>query len=340
MAVSTNKAAVVAFGIPDDALHVFSFWDFVGGRYSVWSTVGLSIAIAYGHSVFLDFLQGGALIDSHFYGTINMQNNIPVVMGLLGIWYNNFCGAETQAILPYEQLLKEFPAYLQQLEMESNGKSAGRLSVASTHHSQGEYHKVGPCKAARQTGQIIWGQVGTNGQHAFYQLLHQGTKFVPIDFLGGRKSRTLPGVNLDYQRHHRTLIVNMIAQSEALLCGSLSVGDAGSKNSSVDEGNNSCLSRPSPDNRNSTIDNGYNNFKGNKPSSVLLYDSLNAKTLGALVALYEHKVFVMGHLMNIHSFDQWGVELGKKLARMIENGGSTSHDASTLALLNQLSVPS
>jgi glucose-6-phosphate isomerase len=371
VAVSTNKTAVVQFGIPDDGRHIFTFWDFVGGRYSVWSSVGLVISLVYGHAAFLRLLEGAALMDVHFYGEKDWRNNMPVVMALLGIWYNNFCGAQTQAILPYEASLKELPSYLQQLDMESNGKCVTRLADGRSRPSGGNPKACAPSaprppeRARWQTGPIVWGQVGTNGQHAFYQLMHQGTKLIPIDFMGGITSRLMAKRDMnaawsggvDVEKHHRVLLANMMAQSEALMAGTRACNDM---DCASHGGTGSALFDGEAGSRRGQVP-MYRQFEGNRPSSVILYECLDERTLGALLSLYEHKVFVMGHIWNIHSFDQWGVELGKRLTgnilREIADGSSrgtgqnaeirpdqvagtatraASHDASTLALLRKL----
>jgi glucose-6-phosphate isomerase len=284
VAVSTNVDEVRGFGI--DPENMFVFWDWVGGRYSLWSSIGLPIAIAAGYDRFEQLLEGGYRMDEHFR-TAPLERNLPVTLALLGIWYTDFLGAATHAILPYDQYLQRLPAYLQQLDMESNGKRVTR-----------DGDEVGV-----PTGPIVWGEPGTNGQHAFYQLLHQGPRLVPCDFLvAAEPHHGLPG-------HHETLLANCFAQSEALAFG-----------------------RPQ-------ADTPHRVFPGNRPSTTFVYRQLDPKVLGMLIALYEHKVFVMGTIWNINSFDQWGVELGKQLAKRIrpeiDGGGAvTSHDASTNGLIN------
>jgi glucose-6-phosphate isomerase len=302
VALSTNQAGVTAFGI--DPSNMFEFWDWVGGRYSLWSAVGLSIALAIGMDRFEEMLDGAHQVDRHFRDT-PFERNIPVVMGLLGIWYNNFFGAQSHAILPYDQYLSRFPAYFQQGDMESNGKSVTK----------------GGQPVDYSTGPVIWGEPGTNGQHAFYQLIHQGTKLVPCDFLAPAQSHNPIG------DHHAILVSNFFAQTEALMKGKtagevraelLAQGFSGEE-----------LERLVP----------AKTFAGNKPSNSFLLKKLTPRTLGALIALYEHKIFTQGVIWNINSFDQMGVELGKQLARTIlpELDGEDpvhSHDASTNGLIN------
>jgi glucose-6-phosphate isomerase len=285
VAVSTNAAEVARFGI--DTENMFPFWDWVGGRYSMWSAIGLSIMVAIGPERFRELLAGAHAMDAHFR-TAPFAHNLPVLLALIGIWYDDFLGAETYAVLPYSQYLARLPAYLQQLDMESNGK-----------HVDLDGRVVG-----YQTGPIVWGQPGTNGQHAFYQLLHQGTKLVPCDFLGFCQPLD------DVGEHHTLLAANLFAQTEALAFGSAS---------------------PDP----------HRSFDGNRPTNTLLADRLTPATLGALVALYEHKVFVQGSIWRINSFDQWGVELGKVLATRIvpelaaRPDGALGHDSSTNALITR-----
>lgn len=268
VAASTNHDAMNAFGIHPD--YRFGFWDWVGGRYSIWSAVGLSLAMVAGMDVFQRMLAGGRLMDQHFRQA-PMEENMPVVLAMLSIWYNNFYGAETQAILPYDNRLDRFPAYLQQLQMESNGKSV---------RMDGKVVKT-------DTGTIIWGEAGNNAQHSFYQLLHQGTRLVPIDFILPIKSS---GEN---QSQHDFAIVNCLAQAEALMDG---------------------FDGPDVE--------PYRRHKGNNPSNMILFDALRPETLGQLIALYEHKVFVEGVIWGIDSFDQWGVALGKSLASTLANASS------------------
>ncbi len=296
VAVSTNAAAVSAFGI--DTANMFGFWDWVGGRYSMDSAIGLSTMIAVGPEQFGEMLAGFHTMDEHFR-TAPFERNIPVIMGLLGVWYNNFFGAETVAVLPYEQYLKRFPAYLQQLTMESNGK-----------HVTLDGNEV-----AYQTGPIYWGEPGTNGQHSFYQLIHQGTKLIPCDFIAFAQTLNPLG------RHHDLLMANVFAQAEALAFGK-SAAEVG------EEGTPSWLAP-------------HRTFEGNRPSSTILLDRLTPNALGKLVALYEHIVFTQGVIWNIDSFDQWGVELGKVLAAKIvselevASGTSLQHDSSTNTLIGR-----
>jgi len=303
-AMSTNTAAVRAFGI--DPANMFEFWDWVGGRYSLWSAIGLSIAIYLGMDNFEALLAGAHRVDQHFR-TAPFEQNLPVIMGLLGIWYNNFFGAESHAILPYDQYLMYFPAYFQQGDMESNGKSVTR---------QGEPVTV-------STGPVIWGQPGTNGQHAFYQLLHQGTKLVPCDFLAAAQSHNPLG------EHHPILLSNYLAQTEALMRGKTSEE---ARAELLAEGHSGAQLE---------LLVAAKTFPGNRPTNSFLYPKLTPEVLGALIALYEHKIFTQGVIWNINSFDQMGVELGKQLAKRIlpeltREGEVTTHDASTNGLLNAL----
>ena len=285
VAVSTNAAEVRKFGIDPD--NMFPFWDWVGGRYSMWSAIGLSLMLAIGPDGFRAMLGGAHELDRHFR-TAPFDRNLPVLLALIGFWYDDFFGAETYAVLPYSQYLARLPAYLQQLDMESNGKSVD----------------VGGRAVDYQTGPIVWGAAGTNGQHAFYQLLHQGTKLVPADFIGFCQPLD------DVGDHHTLLAANLFAQTEALAFG-----------------------RTAPDPARS--------FEGNRPSNTILADRLTPATLGALVALYEHKIFVQGALWAINSFDQWGVELGKVLAMRIvpelaaAEEPPLAHDSSTNTLLRR-----
>ncbi len=299
-AVSTNIAKISEFGISSE--NVFPMWDWVGGRFSLWSAVGLSIALAIGPDNFEALLDGAHEMDEHFK-TADFQENIPVILALISIWYNNFYGAETEAIIPYTQYLSRFSAYLQQGIMESNGKSVDRNGKRVTH----------------QTGTIIWGEPGTNSQHAFFQLIHQGTKLIPTDFIGYKES--LHGD----RDHHNKLMANFFAQTEALLNGK-SEEEVFSelKTKGLSEGEIKALVP-------------FKVFEGNKPTNTILIEKLTPKSFGALIALYEHKIFVQGVLWNIYSFDQWGVELGKQLAttilKDIEDSEIGSHDGSTLQLL-------
>ena len=301
VALSTNEVAVADFGI--DPENMFVLWDWVGGRYSVWSSIGISIACTIGFENFRKFLDGAYSMDRHFRET-PFDGNIPVILALLGIWYGNFFGADSEAILPYDQYMHRFPAYFQQANMESNGKSVDRLGN----------------EVAYQTGPIIWGEPGTNGQHAFYQLLHQGTKLVPCDFLAPALSQNPTG------DHHIKLLSNFFAQTEALMNGKSEeqVRKEHQPSSSLE------------------IEKivAFKVFKGNKPSNSILFKRLDPRTLGALIAMYEHKIFVQGVIWNIFSFDQWGVELGKSLAMDIlpelqDDLAVTKHDGSTNGLINQ-----
>ena len=305
VAVSTNAEKVSEFGIDTD--NMFEFWDWVGGRYSLCSAIGLSIAIAIGMANFEALLDGAHEIDEHFLNAAPEQN-MPVLLALLGIWYHNFFGAESYAIEPYDQYLHRLPAYLQQLDMESNGKSVTRDSKSITDYT---------------TGPVLWGEPGTNGQHAFFQLIHQGTRLVPADFLAPVNSQNPLG------SHHRLLLANCLAQTEALMKGKTAAearAELEAEGRSGDE-----LEALLP----------HKVFPGNRPSNTILFDKLDPHTLGALIALYEHKVFVQGAIWNINSFDQWGVELGKQLAKTIaaELGSDQqidSHDSSTNRLINHI----
>ncbi len=300
-AVSTNLAATKAFGIRDD--NVFSFWDWVGGRYSLWSAIGLPIAIAAGMDRFEELLSGAHAMDEHF-ANAPLERNMPVILGLLGLWYIDFWNRHTHAVLPYDQSLHRFTAYLQQLDMESNGKSVTRDGQALPYSS----------------GPIVWGEPGTNGQHAFYQHLHQGTTWTPADFILPLQSHYALGA------HHRMLIANCLAQTQALMQGK-TAGEVRSELTAQGlEGE--ALERLLP----------HKVFPGNRPTNTLLFPKLTPRTLGALIALYEHKVFVQGSIWGVNSFDQWGVELGKQLAnRLLEDMAtgslSSSHDVSTRGLL-------
>jgi len=303
VAISTNRVGVEDFGI--DPQNMFVFWDWVGGRYSLWSAVGLSISCSIGFGNFEQLLQGAFEMDQHFKNT-EFSENIPVIMAMLGIWYNNFFGADSYAILPYDQYLHRFAAYFQQGDMESNGKCIDRNGNRITY----------------QTGPIVWGEPGTNGQHAFYQLIHQGTKLIPCDFLAPAISHNPIG------DHHQKLLSNFFAQTEALLNGK-------SKDEVLIELTNSEkseeeIAKLSP----------FKVFEGNKPTNSILFKKLTPKTLGNLIAMYEHKIFVQGIIWNIYSFDQWGVELGKQLANKIlpelkNDEFITKHDSSTNGLMNE-----
>lgn len=302
VAVSTNQKAVTAFGIAPE--NMFVFWDWVGGRYSLWSAIGLSIVCTIGFENFIQLLEGAHAMDNHFRET-PFDKNIPVVLAMIGIWYNNFFGAASEAILPYDQYLNRFAAYFQQGNMESNGKSTDR-----------EGHAV-----MYQTGPIIWGEPGTNGQHAFYQLIHQGTKLIPCEFLAPVFSQNPIG------DHHEKLLSNFFAQSEALMMGK------------TEEEVKRELKAAGMSDTDIAFQTPFRVFEGNKPSNSILFNKLNPRTLGSLIALYEHKIFVQGVVWNIFSFDQWGVELGKVLAKKILPELQTptpvsSHDASTNSLIN------
>jgi glucose-6-phosphate isomerase len=285
VAVSTNEKEVEAFGI--DTANMFGFWDWVGGRYSYDSAIGLSLMVAIGPARFREMLDGFHEIDEHFRST-PYERNVPVLLGLLGVWYDDFLGAQTHAVLPYSEYLQRFPAYLQQLDMESNGKSVDK---------SGE-------RVDYETGPIVWGQPGTNGQHAFYQLIHQGTKLIPCDFIGFSEPVEEVG------EHHDLLAANLFAQTEALAFGQHS-------------------------------DEPHRNFVGNHPTNTILAPKLTPRVLGQLVATYEHKVFTQGAIWGINSFDQWGVELGKKLAQRIApeltagDDSGLAHDSSTNALIRR-----
>jgi glucose-6-phosphate isomerase len=311
VAVSTNEAEVRKFGI--DPENMFGFWDWVGGRYSLWSAIGLPIALGVGMERFEEMLAGAYAMDEHFR-TAPLDANMPVLMAMLGVWYTNFWGAGSHAVLPYDQYMHRFPAYLQQLDMESNGKSVDR---------QGQ-----PVDYA--TGPVVFGEPGTNGQHAFYQLIHQGTQLIPCDFLVPVKSHNPMG------EHHRILLSNALAQPEALMRGK-----------TADEVRAGMKAAGIPPERIDALV-PHRVFAGNKPTNTLLLDALDPFTLGALVALYEHKVFVQGVVWNINSFDQWGVELGKQLASRIlpelragpvphaaqaAQAAQAAHDSSTAALI-------
>jgi glucose-6-phosphate isomerase len=288
VAVSTNREGVAAFGI--DTANMFGFWDWVGGRYSVDSAIGLALMIAIGRDAFADFLAGFHIVDEHFR-TSPLASNAPAILGMIGIWNSNVLGCATKAVLPYAEELARFPAYLQQLDMESNGKSV----------------RLDGTPVSLDTGPIVWGEPGTNGQHAFYQLLHQGTRIVPADFIGFARPHH------PYQEHHDLLVANLIAQTEALAFG-----------------------RDNPDEP-------WRSFAGNRPTTTIVAPQLTPSVLGQLIALYEHIVFVQGCVWGIDSFDQWGVELGKQLASRItpeltgmasDAPGAGAHDSSTAALID------
>ena len=302
VAVSTNTEAVEAFGI--DSGNMFRFWDWVGGRYSLWSAIGLSVACYIGYDNFVELLEGAHAMDNHFYQT-PFRQNIPVLLALIGIWYVNFFKAESEVMVPYDQYMRQFPAYFQQGNMESNGKSTDR-------NGQGVDYATGP---------IIWGEPGTNGQHAFFQLIHQGTRLVPADFLAPAVSHNPIG------EHHSILISNFFAQTEALMKGknrevvARELKKAGKSDADIQ--------RLSP----------HKVFEGNRPSNSILFRQMTPRVLGSLIAMYEHKIFTQGVIWNIFSFDQWGVELGKQLASRImpelqHDQPVGSHDTSTNGLIN------
>jgi glucose-6-phosphate isomerase len=301
-AMSTNAQAVGQFGI--DTRNMFEFWDWVGGRYSLWSAIGLSIALYLGMDRFEELLSGAHQVDRHFRNE-PFESNVPVIMGLLGVWYNNFFGAQSHAILPYDQYLLHFPAYFQQGDMESNGKSVTR---------QGQ-------PVSYSTGPVIWGQPGTNGQHAFYQLIHQGTQLIPCDFLAAATSHNPLG------EHHPILLSNFLAQTEALMQGK-TVDEARAElaGTGISEAQVEILA-------------AAKTFPGNKPTNSFFYPKLTPYILGQLIACYEHKIFTQGVIWNVNSYDQWGVELGKQLAKTIlpELKGRedvSNHDSSTNGLIN------
>jgi glucose-6-phosphate isomerase len=302
VALSTNIEKVEEFGIDKD--NMFVFWDWVGGRYSLWSAIGLSIACYIGYENYAELLQGAFEMDSHFRET-PFERNIPVILALIGIWYNNFFGAQTEVILPYDQYMHRFPAYFQQGNMESNGKSVDRNGN----------------KVNYQTGPIIWGEPGTNGQHAFYQLIHQGTKMIPADFLAPAISHNRIG------EHHNILLSNFFAQTEALLNGK-------TKEEVTEE-----LKRDGRSDDEIRKLYPHKVFEGNRPTNSILFNKLTPRALGSLIVMYEHKIFVQGVIWNIFSFDQWGVELGKQLAKKIlpelgDDKQVDSHDSSTNGLIN------
>jgi glucose-6-phosphate isomerase len=303
VALSTNAKEVANFGI--DVANMFEFWDWVGGRYSLWSAIGLSICLSIGYTNFEALLAGAEAMDQHFEAA-EFDQNIPVILGLLGIWYVNFFGAATHAILPYDQYMHRFAAYFQQGDMESNGKTVDRSGKRVNY----------------ATGPVIWGEPGTNGQHAFYQLIHQGTQLIPADFIAPAVSQNQIG------NHHTLLMSNFFAQTEALMNGKTKdVVVSELKKANLSE---EAIEKLSP----------FKVFEGNKPTNSFLVKKIDPTTLGSLIAMYEHKIFVQGVIWNIFSYDQWGVELGKQLANSIlpelENESTvTSHDSSTNALINQ-----
>ncbi|MBX3213762.1 MAG: glucose-6-phosphate isomerase [Labilithrix sp.] len=303
VALSTNEKEVRAFGI--DPENMFPFWDWVGGRYSLWSAIGLSIALMIGMDAFEELLDGAFDVDEHFR-TSSLERNIPVILGLLGVWYTNFFGAESHAILPYDQYLHRFPAYFQQGDMESNGKRVDRRGDAIVDYT---------------TGPVVWGEPGTNGQHAFYQLIHQGTRLVPCDFIAPIETQNPMG------DHHDILLANFFAQTEALMRGKTEAEARAELEAAGVSAERVALLTP------------HKVFPGNRPTTSILVQKLTPRALGALVATYEHKIFVQGIVWNINSFDQWGVELGKQLASAIlpeltAEGPVTTHDASTNGLVD------
>ncbi len=302
VALSTNTAEVEKFGI--DPANMFEFWDWVGGRYSLWSAIGLSIAISVGFDNFVELLTGGYEMDEHFR-TAPLEKNIPVILGMLGVWYHNFFGAEAYAVLPYDQYLHRLPAYLQQADMESNGKGVTKAGVPVSY----------------TTGPILFGEPGTNGQHSFYQLIHQGTHLIPCDFI-------IPAVSLNETGdHHPILLSNVFAQAEALMKGKTAaeVRAEFEAQGASEEKIQALLN--------------HKIFSGNRPSNTILVEKITPRTLGKLIAMYEHKIFVQGVIWNVNSYDQWGVELGKQLAKKIlpEIKGAedaSAHDSSTNGLIN------
>ena len=310
VAVSTNSEAVAAFGI--DTANMFEFWDWVGGRYSLWSAIGLSIVLAVGFEDFEELLAGGQAVDEHFLNE-PLESNAPVLLGLLGIWYRNFLGAQSRAILPYDESLEFLPSYLQQADMESNGKSVDRQGL----------------RVAYDTGPVVWGEPGTNGQHAFYQLLHQGTSLIPTDFIAAARSHYPLG------EHHRVLLANFVAQTEALMRGRTPAETRELLQSQGPTGDLDLLTTAK-------------SFPGNRPSTSIVMPLLTPRTLGMLIALYEHQIFVQGVVWNVNSFDQMGVELGKELAKGVlarleprsgpegSDAATGSHDSSTEGLMAYL----
>ena len=303
VALSTNAKAVSEFGI--DTNNMFEFWDWVGGRYSLWSAIGLSIACNIGFENFQELLEGAHAMDKHFRNT-DFSKNLPVILALIGIWYNNFYGAETEAILPYDQYMHRFSAYFQQGNMESNGKYVDRNGKEVSY----------------QTGPILWGEPGTNGQHAFYQLIHQGTKMIPCDFMAPAISQNPIG------DHHPKLLANFFAQPEALMMGKTAEQVTAELKKQGKSDEDIAMLLP------------FMVFKGNIPTNSILFKKLTPRTLGSLIAMYEHKIFTQGIIWNIFSFDQWGVQLGKQLANVIlpelkNNDAVSSHDSSTNGLINK-----
>ena len=308
VAVSTNTEKVKEFGINEE--NMFIFWDWVGGRYSLWSSIGLSISIYLGFENFKELQTGAYEMDQHFLNA-PIEKNMPIQMALIGIWYNNFFKFNTQAILPYDQGLSLLPSYLQQADMESNGKFIDRDGK----------------RVCLETGPVIWGESGTNGQHAFYQLIHQGTQFVPCDFIMPIKSHYNPGDKKNL--HHKILMSNLLAQSQSLMMGK-----------TIDEARSELINSGLSDQEISSLL-PHRSFEGNRPSNTILFEKLTPKNLGKLIALYEHKIFVQGIIWNINSFDQWGVEYGKQIARLvlpkIQGEKTTScFDASTNNLIDYI----
>lgn len=306
VALSTNAKAVKEFGI--DTANMFAFWDWVGGRYSLWSAIGLSIALYVGMDNFEDLLTGAFEMDEHFK-TAPLEQNMPVIMALIGIWYNNFFHIDTQAILPYDQGLSRFPAYLQQADMESNGKFICRDGS----------------RVPYKTGPVVWGEAGTNGQHAFYQLIHQGTQIVPADFLMPVHSQYKVGDNGN--THHKILLANFLAQTQSLMLGK-------TKQQARAELEQQGLSGEALENLLP-----HKEFEGNRPTTSIMFDKLTPNTLGKLIALYEHKIFVQGIIWDINSYDQWGVEYGKQIAQqilpqLISDEVVSNYDSSTNGLIN------
>jgi glucose-6-phosphate isomerase len=306
VAVSTNAVKVSEFGI--DTANMFEFWDWVGGRYSLWSAIGLPIILSIGFENFIELLTGAHLLDRHF-ATAPIDQNLPAMLGLVGVWYGNFFQCETHAVLPYDQYLWRLPAYLQQLDMESNGKSSTKTAAAVATH----------------TGPILFGEAGTNGQHAFYQLIHQGTKIVPCDFIGALVSQNPIG------SHHKLLMSNFFAQPEALMLGKPAAQVRQELTDSPATKAKADMLTP------------QKTFAGSRPSNSILVKKLTPRALGAIIAMYEHKVFTQGVIWGINSFDQWGVELGKVLANSIlpelQQGFSANvHDASTNGLINMFNA--
>ncbi|KAI6181615.1 Glucose-6-phosphate isomerase [Aphelenchoides besseyi] len=306
VALSTNTEKVQEFGI--DSANMFQFWDWVGGRYSLWSAIGLSISVNIGYENFVKLLEGAHLVDEHFVNT-PLEQNVPVILALLGVWYINFFGAETHALLPYDQYLHRFAAYFQQGDMESNGKYITRDGTPVNY----------------KTGPIVWGEPGTNGQHAFYQLIHQGTRLIPADFIAPIKTHNPISKGL----HHKILLANFLAQTEALMKGKTAAEAAEElRKSGMPEDQ---LAKILP----------HKVFEGNRPTNSIVLPEINPRTLGALIAIYEHKIFVQGVVWDINSFDQWGVELGKQLAKVIleelqKSGEVNNHDVSTNGLINYI----